>query len=130
MEELHRRYAALRERMLHDRGEEDRRTKVRKLKERAIETQIAALAGRLRFSYALRIMATKVVLVVRFDEKVALHVDIPFRRAQPVIDQLEKLITVSRDVYVSGGGARFTVTTIYEGGGDRRVVFTSPPAPA
>jgi hypothetical protein len=129
VEELGRLVSRLRDRLLAEHAEEQKRVKIQSLKERAVKTQVAALAERMRFSYAFKAMATKMKLVVRLDPKVALYVDIPHKSAQPVIDKLEDLITVAREVYLSGGGARFKVTNIAGRWNDQELVFRSPGKP-
>lgn len=107
--QLRRILESLREKLVEEQRREQKRAKIRKLKERSIETQIEALAAEMRFAYALRRMHTKVKLVVRLDDQNALFVDIPHGRIQEVIPELPPLIETVRDLYRSG--ARFKVAS-------------------
>jgi hypothetical protein len=104
---LQRAIAVLREKLLERRAREQKREKIRKLKERSIESQVTALAGRVGFSYALEPMHTKVKLAVRLTKEHALVVDIPYGRIQEVLADLPPLIERVRELYRSG--ARFKV---------------------
>jgi hypothetical protein len=110
VEQLRRLLSVLRDKMLEERRREQKRDKIRKLKERAIETQIEALATRMRFAYLLEPMRNKVKLVVRLDDQNGLFVDIPHGRIQDVIAGLEKLIETVLELYRCG--ARFKVTSV------------------
>ncbi len=104
---LRRVMAALRERMLEQRGRDQKREKIRKLKERSIEAQVEALAARLGFSYALHPLHTKVKLVVRLDKTYALVVDVPYARIQAALAELPPLLDKVRDLHRTG--ARFKI---------------------
>ena len=119
--QLRRLCAAVRERLLAYWRREQKREKIRKLKERAIETQIEALAARMRFAYALRPMRSKVKLIVRLDRQNGLIVDIPHNRIEEIIAGLEPLIETVRALY--GHGARFKVAGV-----DGRGFREPPPA--
>ena len=102
--------AEMRERIRAERAKEQKREKIRGLKARSIEGQIAALAARMGFTYRVDAMTTKVSLEVRFDEgrhwRDTLEIDIPFGRAQEVIEALPPLVTAARAAYLEGARAR------------------------
>jgi hypothetical protein len=111
-EQLRRLFATLRERMHEQHRREQKRDKIRKLKERSIEAQVDAIAARVGFAYVLRPMQTKVKLVVRLDGQSGLAVDIPYGRIQEVLEGLPALVEKVRDLY--GQGVRFKlVSTLY-----------------
>ena len=108
--ELLRLLGAIRERLLEQQRKAQKREKIRKLKERSIESQIDALAARRGFAYALQPMQLKVKLTVRLDDQNGLFVDIPYGRIQEVIADLEPLIEKVRELYRSG--VRFKLGSI------------------
>ena len=90
-----------------ERRREQKREKIRKLKERAVETQIEGLAARIGFAFALEPMHLKVKLIVRLDAQNGLYVDIPYKGADEVVAGLPPLVETVRKLV--GRGARFKV---------------------
>lgn len=107
--QLRRLVARVHERLLEYRRREQKRDKLRKLKERAIEGQIDALAARHGFTYALDPKATKVELVVRLDDQNGISIDIPHKRVQEVLADLPRLLDNLRALYHTG--VRFKVVS-------------------
>lgn len=85
-----------------------KRAKIRRLKERSIETQVEELARRLKFSYALEPMHTKLKLYVRINIQDTVVVDIPLKTLQESIDRLESLLASVREL--AEVGLRFQMT--------------------
>jgi hypothetical protein len=104
---LRRLLAAVREVLLAQRKQQQKRDKLRKLKERSIETQVDAIAARMRFAYVLEPMHKKVKLTVRLNARSGLEVDIPHGRIQETLAELPKLIGEVRAIY--GPDATFKV---------------------
>jgi hypothetical protein len=100
---------AVRERLHTQLKREQKRDKLRKLKERAIATYVEALAARMGFSYALENMHNKVKLVVKLEGRNGLHLDIPHGRFQQAIDEMPPIIEAVQELYARG--ARFTVAS-------------------
>jgi hypothetical protein len=105
--QLRRLVAAVYERLVQQRRREQRRDKLRKLKQRAIEAQVEVLAARHGFAYAIEPMATKVTLVVRLDAHNGISIDLPHKRAEEVLADLPKLLDNLRALYRTG--VRFKV---------------------
>lgn len=106
---LRRLVVAVRERLLEYRRREQKRDKLRKLNERAIEAQVDALAQRHGFTYAIEPKATKVELVVRLDAQNGISIDIPHQRIQEILADLPRLIDNLRALYHTG--VRFKVVS-------------------
>lgn len=90
---------ALEARWIENLKEEKKRSKVRDLKYRSIETQIDAMAQRLQFDYCVTESSMKAVVEIRLDDAYALTVNIPMNRIQACVDELETLIRSVRELY-------------------------------
>jgi hypothetical protein len=120
---LRRVVAGIRERLHTRLKREQKREKLKKLKERAIATHVEALAARMGLSYALENMHNKVKLIVKLDERNGLFLDIPHGRFQQAIDEMPPIIEAVQEIYARG--VRFTIgSTVHVGS------FRSPPGRA
>jgi hypothetical protein len=108
IDQIKRTLTALRDRLTDEGRRAQKSEKLRKLKERAIETQIEALARRHNFAYAIETMNVKIKLFIELDEKESLAVDIPHNRFQAVLAELPGLIEAVRDVHARG--FRYSIT--------------------
>jgi len=106
---LRRVVGAVRERLHQRLKREQKREKLKKLKERAIATHVEALAARMGLSYALENMHNKVKLAIKLDERNGLFFDIPHGRFQQAIDEMPPIIEAVQEVYARG--VRFTIAS-------------------
>lgn len=79
-----------------------KRQKLLEFKTSAIQNTIRLLAQELQFDYHLSTMKTKLVLLVKLDERTALSIDIPLSRFQSVLSKLKAAITAIRSLREQG----------------------------
>lgn len=98
------------ERLTEEKHREQKREKIHRLKERAVEVQVEELAERLKLAYNLESFRNKIKLTVRFDAQNGVIVDIPFNRMQESLESLEHLLISLQELYAAG--LRFKVGSV------------------
>lgn len=79
-----------------------KRKKLLEFKTSAIQNTVRVLAQELQFDYQLSTLQTKLVLLVRLDERNGLNIDIPLKSFQSVLSNLKAAITAIRSLYEQG----------------------------
>jgi hypothetical protein len=102
IDQLRRTLEVVRERLAGEVRRAQKSEKLKKLKQRAIETQIEALARRLGFSYAIEAMRSKTKLFVALDDQAAIAVDVPHGKYASVLAELPDLVAAVRAVHARG----------------------------
>jgi hypothetical protein len=108
--QLGRAIAAVRARLDGEVRRAMKRAKIRRIKERAVEAKVEALAREMDFSYHVEGFADRMRLAVALDDSNALFFDFPHGCADEALTRVKQVVAVVRKL--RAGGAYFTLGAV------------------